>query len=60
MEGEIPETGEHAIFVKDFAYFVKHLPDAAKVSIEAALANGGTRTLVFEVGGYDSATVGTR
>lgn len=60
VEGEIPETGEHAVFVKDFPYFVKHLPDAAKVSIEAALANGGTRTLVFEVGGYDSATVGTR
>lgn len=60
VEGEIPETGEHAIFVKDFAYFVKHLPDASRVSIEAALANGGARTLVFEVGGYDSATVGTR
>ena len=60
VEGEIPETGEHAIFVKDFAYFAKHLPDASRVSIDAALANGGARTLVFEVGGYDSATVGTR
>lgn len=58
VPGEIPETGEHAIFVKDFAYFVQHLPDAAKVSIEATLANGGARTLVFEVGGYDPATVG--
>lgn len=60
VDGEIPETGEHAIFVKDFAYFVQHLPDASKVSIEAVLANGGARTLVFDVGGYDPATVGTR
>lgn len=60
VPGEIPATGEHAIFVKDFAYFVQHLPDASRVSIDAALADGSTHTLVFEVGGYDPATVGTR
>ncbi len=60
VPGEIPETGEHAIFVKDFAYFVQHLPDASRVGIDATLANGGARTLVFEVGGYDPATIGTR
>lgn len=60
VPGEIPETGEHAIFVKDFAHFIQHLPDTRTVSIDANLANGGKHTLVFEVGGYDSATIGTR
>jgi hypothetical protein len=60
VPGKIPETGEHAIFVEDFAYFVQHLPDASTVRIETALANGTTHTLLFEVGGYESATIGSR
>ena len=60
VAGEVPETGEHAIFVKDFAHFVQHLPNAAKVRIDAVLKNGGARTLEFEVGGYSAATIGTR
>lgn len=60
VEGEIPETGEHAIFVKDFAHFVQHLPETSKVRIDAVLQNGGARTLEFEVGGYSATTIGTR
>ncbi|MCX7556331.1 hypothetical protein OS187_05775 [Xanthomonadaceae bacterium JHOS43] len=60
VSGEIPATGEHAIFVKDFAYFVQHLPEAGVVSIDATLADGSAHTLVFEVGGYDPATIGAR
>ena len=57
VPGEIPETGEHAIFVKDFDYFVARLPDATKVQIEVTLADGGPQTVVFEVGGYAADTI---
>ena len=58
VPGEIPDTGEHAIFVKDFDYFVARLPDAKKVQIEVTLADGGAQTVVFEVGGYEPETIG--
>lgn len=57
VAGEIPETGEHAIFVKDYAYFVQNLPNAENVRIEVTLEDGGAQTVNFEVGGYDPATI---
>lgn len=57
VAGEIPETGEHAIFVKDYDYFVQNLPDASTVRIEVTLEDGGTQSVSFEVGGYDPATI---
>lgn len=59
VAGEIPETGEHAIFVKDFDYFAAHLSDTDIVRIEASLKDGGAQTMTFEVGGYTSATIGS-
>ena len=56
--GEIPSTGEHAIFVEDFAYFATHLADADLVSIDVTLEDGGAQTVEFEVGGYDPGTIG--
>lgn len=56
--GEIPSTGEHAIFVEDFAYFATHLADAGMVSIDVTLQDGGAQTVQFEVGGYDLETIG--
>lgn len=60
VEGEIPETGEHAIFVKDFARFARDLPGAQKVRVETELKEAGPVTMEFEVGGYDPETIGTR
>ena len=57
VPGEIPETGEHAIFVKDFEYFTQHLPDAKLVKVNATLADGGAQVISFEVGGYKSDTI---
>lgn len=57
VEGEIPETGEHAIFVKDFDYFASHLQGSAKLRISAELKDGGPQTMAFEVGGYDPTTI---
>ena len=55
--GEIPETGEHAIFVKDFDYFVDRLPSASRVRFDFLLQDGGTQSALFEVGGYQPETI---
>lgn len=60
VDGEIPETGEHAIFVKDFSHFAANLPGAQVVRIETTLKEAGPVTMEFEVGGYDPQTIGTR
>lgn len=57
VEGEIPPTGEHAIFVKDFDYFVEHLPTASLVRFDFSLEDGGAQSATFEVGGYDPETI---
>lgn len=57
VEGEIPETGEHAIFVKDFDYFVERLPSATTVRIDFSLVDGGEQSATFEVGGYQPETI---
>ncbi len=59
VPGEIPSTGEHAVFVEDFAWFAAHLADAKIVSFDVQLRDAGAKTLAFEVGGYDPATIGT-
>lgn len=58
VPGEIPPTGEPAIFVRDFAGFIRDLPEAQTLSIQARLKDGGAQTLLFEVGGYDPARIG--
>ncbi len=58
VTGEIPETGEHAIFVKDFTYFVQNLPNASNVKFDVSLEDGGTQSVIFEVGGYEPSTIG--
>ncbi len=60
VDGEIPETGEHAIFVKDFPHCAANLPGAQVVRIETTLKEAGPVTMEFEVGGYDPQTIGTR
>ncbi|MBB5208139.1 hypothetical protein [Chiayiivirga flava] len=54
----LPETGEPAIFVEDFRRFVPALPDATTVRIDVVLQQGGAKTLEFEVGEYNAATIG--
>lgn len=59
VPGEIPPTGEPAIFVRDFKGFIRDLPQARSVSIEAVLKDGGAQTLHFEVGGYEAGKIGS-
>lgn len=59
VPGEIPPTGEPAIFVRDFKGFIRDLPQARTVSIEAVLKEGGPQTLHFEVGGYQGDKIGS-
>jgi hypothetical protein len=54
----LPETGEPAIFVEDFEPFVRALQDAERVRIDVVLKDGGAQSPEFELGGYDSSTVG--
>jgi hypothetical protein len=54
----LPETGEPAIFIEDFKPFVRALQTASRIRIEVTLANDGPQAPEFEVGGYDSTTIG--
>lgn len=54
----LPETGEPAIFVEDFRKIVAALPDATTLTLDVVLDQGGAKTLVYEVGEYNPATVG--
>jgi hypothetical protein len=51
--GEIPETGEPAMFIKDDKRFLERLPQTRVLTVESKVKGPGPRTLVFEVGGYD-------
>jgi hypothetical protein len=51
--GEIPETGEPAMFIKDDKAFLARLPKTRVISIDTKVKGVGPRTLVYEVGGYD-------
>lgn len=54
----LPETGEPAIFVENFKRFVAALPEAKTVTMDVVLQTGGAKTLEFEVGEYNPATLG--
>lgn len=57
VPGEIPPTGEHAIFVKDFEHFMRYLPGTRLVRITGKLKDGGEQVMEFETGGYDPSTM---
>lgn len=50
----LPDTGEPALFIKDDKGFLKKLAGAQKLSIDVTEKGKPSRTLVFEVGGYDA------
>lgn len=53
--GSIPPTGEPAIFIEEDKAFIARLEKAKRVSIDTEQKGSGSRTLVFDVGGYDPA-----
>ena len=53
MKATIPPTGEPALFIDDDKNFIARMEKAKKVSIDVTIKNLGSRTEVFEVGGYD-------
>lgn len=57
--GKLPDTGEPAMFVEDFAAVVNALPTARKVRAQVTLDDGSTHSPEFEVGGYDPTTIGS-
>ncbi|MBA8887070.1 hypothetical protein FHW12_001284 [Dokdonella fugitiva] len=51
----LPDTGEPALFIKDDKGFLAKLAATQKLSIDVTEKGKPSRTLVFEVGGYDAA-----
>ena len=51
----LPDTGEPALFIKDDKGFLARLASTQKLSIDVTEKGKPSRTLVFEVGGYDAA-----
>ena len=51
----IPPTGEPALFIDDDKNFIARLEKAKTVSIGVNIKDDGEQTVLFEVGGYDSA-----
>ncbi len=51
----LPDTGEPALFIKDDKAFIAKLAQTRKISIDVTEKGKPSRTLVFEVGGYDAA-----
>jgi len=51
----LPDTGEPALFIKDDKGFIAKLAGTQKFSVEVTEKGKASRTLVFEVGGYDAA-----
>jgi hypothetical protein len=51
----LPDTGEPALFIKDDKGFLAKLAGTQKLSIDVTEKGKPSRTLVFEVGGYDAA-----
>ena len=54
IKAYLPPTGEPALFISDDASFISSLGGAQKISIEVSETGKGARTLVFDVGGFDS------
>ncbi|MEO7062257.1 MAG: hypothetical protein ABI082_00595 [Dokdonella sp.] len=55
IKAYLPPTGEPALFISDEKAFIAKLEHAQKISIDVVGKDRGTRTLVFEVGGYEPA-----
>jgi hypothetical protein len=53
--GEIPSTGEPAVFIVDDERFVAKLAAAKTITIDAVRKDRGPVALTFEVGGFDGA-----
>jgi len=51
----LPDTGEPALFIKDDKAFIERLARTRTLGIDVTEKGKSTRTLVFEVGGYDAA-----
>ncbi len=54
FEGSIPPTGEPAIFIEDDKPFLVRMGKAREIAIEVTPKGGAKRTLVYEVGGFDT------
>ncbi|HET9033885.1 MAG TPA: hypothetical protein VFN25_13405 [Dokdonella sp.] len=54
MEGSIPPTGEPAIFIEEDKKFIAQVEKSKKVDIEVHDKGKSTRTLHFDVGGFDA------
>jgi hypothetical protein len=55
MAGEIPETGEPAIFIDDDKALLAKLAATKRLTFEATLKDRGPVSLVFETAGFDAA-----
>jgi len=55
MKATIPPTGEPALFIDDDKNFIARLEKARTVSIGVNIKDDSEATVLFEVGGYDSA-----
>lgn len=54
MKAYLPETGEPALFISDDKAFLERLGSTQKIAIDVVEKDRGARTLVFEVGGFES------
>ncbi len=54
IKAYLPPTGEPALFISDDKAFIAKLGKAHKLSIDVIGKGRGARTLVFDVGGYDT------
>jgi hypothetical protein len=54
MKATIPPTGEPALFIDDDKGFIAKLEKSKQVSIDVTIKSVGTKSEMFEVGGYDS------
>ncbi|MEO5623217.1 MAG: hypothetical protein ABIQ78_07365 [Dokdonella sp.] len=54
IKAYLPPTGEPALFISDDAGFIRKLGSVQKISIDVAEKGKSARTLVFDVGGFDS------
>jgi hypothetical protein len=57
MKATIPPTGEPALFIDDDKAFIAKMGKARTVSIDATIKGEGTKTFVFEVGGFDPSSL---
>lgn len=54
LKAYLPETGEPALFISDDKTFLERVGNTQKIAIDVVEKGRGTRTLVFEVGGFEA------